>query len=82
MINPEKLSKMSLEELQKQEKSLKIATPILAVLLSVMFVSGIFLTSRQGFSAFSVLPVAFLPLLIVNATNLKKVKAEIASRKS
>ncbi|MCU0437725.1 MAG: hypothetical protein MUC49_07390 [Raineya sp.] len=80
-MTPEKLSKMTLQELAKQEKALKVATPILAGLLAVMFVLSILLFVRQGFSAFSTMPIAFLPLLIVNIMNLKKVRKEIISRK-
>ncbi|KOY87092.1 hypothetical protein AD998_13915 [bacterium 336/3] len=80
-MTPEKLSKMKLQELEKQEKALRIATPVLGGLLVVMFVLSILLFIRQGFSAFSTMPVAFLPLLIVNIINLKKVRKEIASRK-
>jgi|JI8StandDraft_2_1071088.scaffolds.fasta_scaffold08148_2 hypothetical protein len=81
-MTPEKLSKMKLPELTKQEKALKIATPILAGLLAIMFVLSGLLFVRQGFSAVSTLPIAFLPLLIVNITNLKKIRKEISSRKS
>lgn len=74
------LSEMTKEELQKNEKAMKTAVLVLASCVGLMFITGIYLTFKKGFSVSSVLPVAFLPLFGINLQNWKKVKAEIASR--
>ena len=73
-------SEMSLNELKNQEKTLKTVTYVLGGVLIVQFVVGIALSFTKGFSVFSILPFAFLPLMIINVNNLKKIKAEIATR--
>lgn len=74
------LTEMTNEELQKNAKTMKTATIVLAACLGLMFLSGIFLTFKKGFSVSTVLPFAFLPILIMNLQNWKKTKEEIAKR--
>ncbi|UPT70643.1 MAG: redox-active disulfide protein 2 [Flavobacterium sp. JAD_PAG50586_2] len=76
------LSSLSIEELNKQAKKTKTIAGLLAGILLVEFVIGLFLTIRQGFSIFLVIPFAFLPILIVNHQNIKKINEEIARRNS
>jgi hypothetical protein len=64
----------------KRAKTTKIASIMLAVIIAIQFGIGIFLTLSKGFNVFTVIPLAFLPMLIVNFTNIKKIKAEIAKR--
>lgn len=73
-------SLLSLEELNKRVKTTKLTTGILAGLLILQFAIGIYLTIKQGFNMFIVVPVAFLPILIVNYSNIKKLNEEIAKR--
>lgn len=79
-MKPKPLAEMSNEELQKNEKTMKTATIILGICLGLMFLSGIYITIRKGFTVSSVLPFAFLPLFINNLQNWKKTKAEIAKK--
>ncbi|MCU0355735.1 MAG: hypothetical protein MUD08_18665 [Cytophagales bacterium] len=74
------LAELGLAELQTKEKALKTAVTVMGVFLAIMILICAYLTFLQGFSVFTVLPVAFLPLFMVNIANLKKIKAEIASR--
>ena len=74
------ITEMTMEELQKYEKTMKTATIILGICVGIMFIISILLLVKRGFSVQTVLPFAFLPLFIMNMTNWKKVKAEIASR--
>jgi hypothetical protein len=74
------LTKLSLEELEKQLNTTKIASSALGALLIIMTLSGVYLTYLKGFSVFTVLAIGFLPLLIININSIKKLKAEIASR--
>ncbi len=75
------LSELSIEELEKKAKISKMATGALLGILLVQLAAGIYLTTLQGFNIFVILPVAFLPILIANMVNLKKIKQEITTRK-
>ena len=80
MKNKPDLSAMSLDELNKRAKTTKVANAMLAIIIGLQFGIGIFLTVRKGFNVFTVIPMAFLPMLIVNYNQLKKIKDEIAKR--
>lgn len=75
------LSELSLEELEKRAKMTKFSSIMLIVAVSLQFLTGVYLTFKNGFNVFIILPMAFLPLIIVNFTNLKKINEEIAKRK-
>lgn len=74
------LSEISLDELKSQEKKLKGVAGAFIGLILIMAVACVILTFQQGFTVFTVLPIAFLPLFIVFANNLKEIKTEIVSR--
>jgi hypothetical protein len=78
--NYNNLSALSLEELNKKAKTAKTVTGLLGGLLFIQFAVGIYLTTQQGFNVFMIVPMAFLPILIVNFTNIKKINDEIARR--
>jgi 1,4-dihydroxy-2-naphthoate octaprenyltransferase len=81
MKKDENLSILSIEELNKKAKTAKLVTGLLAGMLIVQFAVGIYMTTLQGFNVFIVIPLAFLPILILNYTNIRKINEEIASRK-
>lgn len=74
------LSTLTIEELEKRAKTTKTASIMLAVVIGLQFAIGVYLTFKNGFNVFTVIPLAFLPMLIVNFTNIKKIKEEIAKR--
>jgi hypothetical protein len=74
------LSELSNEELIKNEKKLKTVTGMLTGAIFVLFVINIVMAFTKGFSATSVVPIAFLPILIINFKTLKETKAEIKAR--
>jgi hypothetical protein len=74
------LSTLTIAELEKRAKTTKFATGLLLGILIVQFVIGAYLTIKQGFTVFIIIPIAFLPLVVVNFANLKKIKEEIAKR--
>lgn len=82
MRNQPDLTTLTLEELEKRAKTTKTATGMLLGIIIVQFVIGIYLTFKQGFNVFTVIPMAFLPMVFVNYASLKKIKAEIESRNS
>ncbi|CAH0995998.1 hypothetical protein EMA8858_02126 [Emticicia aquatica] len=75
-------SKMSLEELNTKVKTLKSVTSIFSGILFVLVFAVVFLGIRKGFSAISIVPVALIPILIINLGTLKKIQDEIKSRNS
>ncbi len=79
-MKQESLSNLSIEELKTKEKSLKTAAGMLSGMMIVMLAVGIYMFFQKGFSVFSVLPIAFLPLVGGLFAKIKEVRTEIASR--
>lgn len=75
-----KLVTLSMEELINKEKKLKQGLRVLVGAIAVLFVACLILTVMKGFQVFTVLPVAFLPIVIASFTNLKEIQQEIKSR--
>jgi TctA family transporter len=73
-------SKLDLEGLKKKEKALNISLKVLIGMMIMMVLAGIYLFTKQGFSVFTILPVAFLPILMTNIKNVKKIREMIAER--
>lgn len=81
-MNNKKFSEMTTEELLNSEKTSKITTYAFAVILLFLFVINIFLVFEKGFGASQVIPIALLPILILNFKTLKEIKKELQSRKN
>lgn len=79
-MKKEDYSQYTIEDLIKKEKTAKVATTVLGFVIFLQFLVGVFLTFQQGFSIFIVLPFTFLPILIVNISTIKKIRAEIDTR--
>lgn len=75
------LSEMTEEELKKNIRMMTIAVTVIIVSIIIMFISAIYTYTRKGFSVTAILPFAFMPIAIINLMNLKKMKAELNSRK-
>jgi hypothetical protein len=75
-----KFTEMSLEELTEKEKTYKNTITALSSIVTMLFIIGIVLTIRKGFNSFTVLPVAFLGIVVASRNSLKSVRAEIKSR--
>ena len=85
-------AKLDLEGLKKKEKALNISLKVLigmmimmvlvvvVVVMVVVVLAGIYVFTKQGFSVFTILPVAFLPILMTNIKNVKKIREMIAER--
>nr|WP_294780057.1 redox-active disulfide protein 2 [uncultured Flavobacterium sp.] len=76
-----KFTEMTVEELIKTQKSFKTVTYIFGVVLLFLFGLNIFLVANKGFSASNVIPIALLPIFILNMNTLKEIKKELESRK-
>ena len=75
-----KLGALSNQELLKREKMISAVTYTLAGMLLVLFLLAIILSFAKGFSALTVVPVALMPIVLINLGNIKKIKAERTSR--
>lgn len=69
--------KLDIEGLKKKEKALNISLKVLIGMMIVMISAGVYLAIKQGFGVFTILPVAFLPILLTNIKNLKKIREMI-----
>jgi hypothetical protein len=74
------LTELTTEELKTKESQLKKVAIVMGVFIALMVLSGVYLTIKQGFGVFTVMPIAFLAILIGNISSLRKVQKEIASR--
>jgi len=72
---------MTTEELIKTQKSLKTVTYLFGVVLLLLFGLNVFLVANKGFSASNVIPIALLPIFILNMNTLREMKKELESRK-
>ena len=75
-METKKFEEMSNEELLKNEKMISAVTYTLVGMLLLLFGLGIFLTFKKGFTALTVVPIALLPIVVINFSNIKKIKAE------
>lgn len=71
---------LSLEELKKKEKTLKVALGTLIGLVAVLTIICIYITYQKGFQFFTVFPLVFLSLILGNYSVLKKIRAEMKTR--
>jgi Na+-transporting methylmalonyl-CoA/oxaloacetate decarboxylase beta subunit len=74
------LGLLDTETLLKKQRSLKVLTGMLAGMLIVLFTLTIFISIKKTFSPLSVVPIALLPIVILNLLNLKTIKKELDSR--
>jgi len=74
------LSKLTIEELKAKAKTLKTASVFMFIAMAIMLISGIFFMIKMSSPVFTILPVAFLPLVLVLSKQLKAVKEELQRR--
>lgn len=79
-MKKEDYAQYSTEDLLKREKTAKSSTSLLAGIVIVQFIVGVYLTYKQGFSVFTVMPFCFLPIVLINYSSAKKIREEINSR--
>lgn len=75
------ISEMTTEELNRNLKLMRVAIAVISASIGVMIVSAVVSYQQKGFSVFTVLPLMFVPILTMNIANMRKIKAELDSRK-
>lgn len=78
----EDLKTVSTEDLNKKYKTFKIAFYVLVGLVGVMFIVSFFSWQESGFNATVLMPVFFIPMVLINYLNFNKIKKELASREN
>ncbi len=76
MNKKEDLTQVSDQDLLKKEKMAKIAFIFMFAMIILQAGIGMFLTYKQGFSIFTVMPLFFIPMLIVNRVAYQTVLKE------
>lgn len=76
------LTKLTVEELKSKAKTLRMVSVILLAAMFIMVISGIFFMMKTKSTALTLLPIAFLPLVIIFSSQLKKVQEELKKRAS
>ncbi len=71
---------MSTEELEKSRKMLSVILGFLIGASLTLLVLGIYITINKGFSPVLIIPIAMLPIGILNFNNLNKIKEELKKR--
>lgn len=72
---------MTTEELNRNLKLMRVAIAVISASIGVMIVSAVVSYQQKGFSVFTILPLMFLPILMMNIANMRKIKTELQSRK-
>lgn len=80
-MKEKKFSETSTEELQRTKKTLQTITGILLGALIVLIALSLYITFTKGFTALLIIPLALLPIAILNFLTVKKINKEIESRK-
>jgi Na+-transporting methylmalonyl-CoA/oxaloacetate decarboxylase beta subunit len=75
-----KLSELNTEALLKKYKLWKAMAGTLAGILLVCFIVLIYLSLKKGFSPLLIVPIALMPILILNITKINNIKKELNSR--
>lgn len=79
-MQTKKLSELTAEELTAEEKKRKGIYIAFSMLIGVMTGVSIYGSVKNGFSFFTVMPIIFFPLFLLNLKQYKDVKKEIKSR--
>lgn len=75
------LTQLTNEELQLEAKKQKSAFNAFKFIIGLLVGVSIYLTIKSGFGVFTILPVAFAPLLFAMKARLNEIKKEMESRK-
>lgn len=79
-MQTKKLSELTAEELTAEEKKRKGIYIAFSMLIGIMTGVSIYGSVKNGFSFFTVMPIIFFPLFLLNLKQYKDVKKEIKFR--
>lgn len=76
------LSNLTSKELKAKEKMLKTSTILILVSIAIMLICGIVFITKMRSPIFTILPIAFLPLIITLSKQSKNIKEELQKREN
>jgi hypothetical protein len=79
-MKKEDLSKLSIEELIKEEKKSKPNLIVMLIVIIAMIIMAVLNTIKSGFGIFTFLPIIFLPIALNHWSKNKLIRDEIKSR--
>jgi hypothetical protein len=82
VMKEQDLTKLTVDELKAKQKTLKTSSILILIAMAIMLFSGIFFMIKMKSAVFTILPVAFLPLVIVFSKQLKSIKEELQKREN
>lgn len=74
------LSEYTSKELTQKLKTVTTLTSIFAGALIALFAINIYQSITNKFTALSIIPIALMPILVINIASISKIKAELKSR--
>jgi len=81
-MKEKKLTETSIDELKRNEKTLKTILSAFIGVLSLLVGITIYLILNKGMTPLIAVPIALLPVLVMSYIKLKNIKSEIESRES
>jgi uncharacterized membrane protein YadS len=81
MVKREDLKQVDTAILQKKYRVFRIAFFVLIAIVLFMSVIGFLNWKTHGLNATALLPVFFIPMVIVNYLSFKRIKEELSARK-
>jgi len=79
-MNNKKPADLNDIELKRDEKRARFGTFAITAAIIISILSKIFFSKEFGFSPFSIMTFAFLPIMIINLNNWNALKKEIKAR--
>lgn len=67
-------------ELRRDEKRARFSTMAITAAIIISILSKIFFSKEYGLSPFSIMTLAFFPIMIININNWNALKKEIKAR--
>lgn len=80
MVKREDLKLVATPVLQKKYKTFRIALLVLVAIVPFITVLGFLNWMSNGLSATALLPVFFIPMVVVNYLSFKRIRAELEER--
>jgi hypothetical protein len=79
-MKSKKPAEMTNEELLKNKKTFSVVTYTLAAMLLLLFGLSIYNSFTGNFSATTVIPIALMPIVIINLNAIREINKEIKAR--
>lgn len=75
-MSTNKYAEMSDEKIIKLEQGAKAIVIFFSVIMLIMTASTLYTTLKKGFSGLSVMPLAFMPIYLLNINSFRQIKKE------